>query len=409
MIPAIPITDPILQFTALVTAVLLVQLTLERVHLPGITGLLVFGMLVGPDGLGYMPREPVTAFLGSIGLVYIMFLAGLEIDLDVARQHTGEVVFLGLGLFGLSLAPAVGIGLVMGLAWPGALLIGAALSSHTLLAYPIVERFGLVHRRPIVSAVGGTLITDTLALMLLVVTMQAAVAGGGTLGAAAPLLALAALVAFSLYALPPFSRWFFERGGADRPERALFILVVVLLLSSAAELIGTEDILGAFLAGICLNRAVRAREELHEHVAFVGRMLFIPFFFVDTGMRLELEVFAGHSGVWLLAGLLLLVVLFGKSAAAWLAGRRYGYSALDRGTVVGLTIPQAAATLAVTVTAAEAGVLGTEIVDAVIIVIFITCLAGPLVTRWCGRRLAEAGGSEPEEEEEDGTARRSAP
>jgi Kef-type K+ transport system membrane component KefB len=291
----IPITDAVLQFTILVTAVLAVQLTLERVHMPGIVGLLVFGMLTGPGGFGLLAREPVTELLGSVGLVYIMFLAGLEIDLDVARAHKEEALFFGAGAFLLSLVPAVVAGLLIGLSWPGAILLGSAISSHTLLAYPIIEKQGLVGHRPIVGAVGGTLLTDTLALILLVVTVQAAVAGEGMLSWLGPLLALAALVALALWALPPFSRRFLASDRSDRPGKALFILAAVLLLSSAAELIGTEKILGAFLAGLCLNRSVRSREELHEHIAFVGRMLFIPFFFIETGMRLELAVFAGRN------------------------------------------------------------------------------------------------------------------
>jgi Kef-type K+ transport system membrane component KefB len=385
----LPVTDGILQFTILVAAALAVQLTVERLHLPGIVGLLVIGMLIGPGGAGVLPREPVVALLGSVGLVYIMFLAGLEIDLDVVRRHRGEVVLFGVLAFTLSLAPAVGVGLAAGMGVGGALLLGAALSSHTLVAYPLVERYGLVHRRPIVAAIGGTLLTDTLALVLLAVTIQTVGSDGGPLGWILPLAGLAALAAGALSVVPRVARRFFASEGADRAEKALFVLAVLMVLSAAAELIRTEDILGAFIAGVALNRAVREREELHEHLAFVGRMLFIPFFFVETGMRLELEVFTGRGETWLLAGVLLLVVLAGKGAATWIAGARYGYSGADRTAMVGLTVPQAAATLAVTVTAAERGVMGGEVVDAVIVVIFVTCLAGPLLVRSAARRLSD--------------------
>jgi Kef-type K+ transport system membrane component KefB len=402
----LPVTDPIYQFAVLVAAALLVQLTLERLRLPGITGLLLIGMLLGPGGIGVLPREPVVSFLGSVGLIYIMFLAGLEIDLGVAREHKQETVFFGLVGFSFTLALGTGAGLLIGQSLAGALLIGTAVASHTLLAYPIVEDLGLIHRRSMVAAIGGTLLTDTLALILLVVTMQF-VAGGenGASGWILPLGGLAALVALSLFAVPRVGRRFLSSSRPDQPEKALFALVVLLLLSSAAELIGTEDILGAFLAGVCLNHLVHEREDFHEHLSFVGRMLFIPFFFVETGMRLELEVFTGQPQTWILAGLLLLVVVSGKAVASWLTGWRFGYGTMARTTMLGLTMPQAAATLAVTVTAAEAQVLGEDVVDAIIIVIFLTCLAGPVLTGWAGRRLAaETGHDRDSDERSNGDA-----
>lgn len=388
---ALPVADVILQFTIVVAAALVVRLTLERSQIPGIVGLLVLGMLAGPGGLAILPEEPVVELLGSVGLLYIMFMAGLEIDMDVVRHHKRETGGFGLLAFALTLIPAIAVGLIAGLEWGGALLLGAALSSHTLLSYPIVERLGLVRRRAVVAAIGGTLLTDTLALTLLVIVIQQA--GQGQDGVAAafgwygPILLLAGLVAASLALIPRLAGRVLAAG--TRPaDKALFVLAVLLLLSAAADAVGTEDILGAFLAGICLNRAVRHRAELQENVEFVGRMLFIPFFYVDTGMRLELAVFAERLETWVLAAALLGVVLAGKSGAAWIAGRAFHYSPTERVTVASLTFPQAAATLAVVVTGREAGLLGEEVVDAIIIVIFLTCLLGPLVTSRAGQRLA---------------------
>jgi hypothetical protein len=139
----LPVTDVLLQFTLVVSAALLVQVTLERSRIPGIVGLLVLGMLIGPGGMGLLPEEPVVKLLGSLGLLYIMFIAGLEIDLDTVRSHKREAVSFGILGFALSFAPAVAVGLLMDLGWTGALLLGAALSSHTLLSYPILERSSL--------------------------------------------------------------------------------------------------------------------------------------------------------------------------------------------------------------------------------------------------------------------------
>lgn len=388
MMIELPIAEPMLQLTALIVVVLLVQLTFQRLSIPALVGLLLIGMLAGPGGFELVPDEPVVALFGTVGLVYIMFLAGIEIDLEVVRGHKAEAIGFGLTTFILSIVPAVGVGLLLGSGWAGALLIGAALSSHTLLGYPIIERQKLMHHRPVVATIGGTLLTDTLALVLLVVVLQWA--GGDTEGPSGylALVLLVALVAVAFSVLPRASRWFFERQWAYRADKALSVLAALLVLSMAAELIGTKNILGAFLAGLCLNRSLKSQQPLLEHVRFAGRMLFIPFFFVATGMRLELDVLLGGGGAWLQAGLLLLAILFAKLAAAWATGWWFGYRPIARIVMASLALPQAAATLAVAVTALEAELIDATTVDAIIIVIFITCLAGPLVTRFAGRKMS---------------------
>jgi Kef-type K+ transport system membrane component KefB len=381
-----PIEDTVTQFAVLVLAALVAQLTVERAHLPGLLGLLLLGLLLGPGGLGVLPREPIVEFLGHIGLVYVMFLAGLEIDLDVARQHRTEALtFGGLG-FVLSAVPGAGVAVLLGYPVMTAVMIGVLISSHTLLAFPIVQRLGLLHRTAVVTAVTGTLLTDTLALALLAVMISLAGPGEGVLAAARPLILLVLLAAVSLRAAPRLSRLVFTRPWISPAEKALFALAVLMVLASATELMGTDMVLGAFLAGLVLNRALAEREMLREHIEFVGRMLFIPFFFVYTGMLLDIE--AGQSGgVLLLAGVLVVLVLLGKGCTAWVVGSRFGYSLLERVLMIGLTIPQAAATLAVTLTAREVGLVDDEIVDAVVLLIFVTCLAGPLLAKAAGTRL----------------------
>jgi Kef-type K+ transport system membrane component KefB len=382
----LPIEDPVLQFTVLVLAALVAQLTVERLHLPGLLGLLVLGMLLGPGGFQVMTREPVVDFLGPIGLIYVMFLAGLEIDLDVAREHAREAVGFGLLAFICSLVPAAAVAFfLLGFDPRGALLLGALISSHTLLAYPIVERLGLLRRVSVVTAIGGTLVTDTLALVLLAVVISTTEPGAA--GWVTPLGLLALISAAALVGVPRLSRFIFRRATISRAEKALYVLVVLLVLASATEITGTEEVLGAFLAGIALNRSLSERDELREHLEFVGRMLFIPFFFVYTGMLLALDQLL-QPGIFLLSGLLLLLVVGGKAAAAWIIGASYGYTLRDRLLIVGLTTPQAAATLAITITASQAGLLGAEIVDAVVVLILATCLLGPVLTMRVGERIS---------------------
>ena len=384
-----PVTDPVLLFTLLLSVSLVVQLTVERLHLPGLIGLLLIGMFLGPGGTNVLAREPMLELLGSIGLIYVMFMAGTEIDFSTLKTHPRETVLFGLGSFLFSLIPAMGAALLMGWGWAGALLLGTVISSHTLLAYPVVGKLGLVRRRSVVAAIGGTLITDTLALVLLAVVIQVRSADVAThpLESLIPLGLLAIVVGASLVVIPRLSRWIVSRK-ASQAQKALYVLVVLLVLASITELIGTEKILGAFLAGICLNPIMSRREVLREHVGFVGRMLFIPFFFVSTGTLLEISVFTESVRVWVIAFMLLGMVAVGKASATWAVGSRFKYSWRDRLLLFSLTIPQAAATLAVTITARDAGVFDDIVVDAVIVLIFITCLVGPLLTQRVGLVLS---------------------
>jgi Kef-type K+ transport system membrane component KefB len=386
----LPLQDAILQFTVLVTLALLVQLTAERVKLPGLIGLLLIGIVVGPGAMAVLPREPVAELLGEVGLVYIMFLAGVEINIQVVKEHKREVAVFGLLTLGLTFVLALGAGLLLQFSWTGALLLGTALASHTLVAYPVVKAMDLLNRKPVVTAIGGTLITDTLALVMLAILIQSAAReNGGHWGWLVPLLLLGVVVLVSVPTVPRLARVMFSQAEVSRAEKALFVLVVVLVLASTTRLVGTESILGGFLAGLCLNRPLRERPELHEHLGFVGRMLFIPFFFIDTGMRIELEVLTGQLSVWVMAGAMIAAVVLGKSAAAWFTGWLYGYSRWDRTLMIGLTLPQAAATLAVTVTASEVGAFDKVVVDAVVIVILVTCLMGPVISRYAGRKLVQ--------------------
>ncbi len=387
MVLEIPITHPVLQLTIVLAIALLVQSVAKRLSLPGLVGVLIAGMVLGPGGLHLLPREPVVDLMGSVGLIYVMFMAGLDIDMGVARKNMQETISLGIASFIIPLIAGAGTGLLLGWNGPAALLLGALISSHTLLAYPVIQRLGLLSRRSVVAVVGGTLLTDTLALVLLAVVMQwQTEASQGQLGGFAPLALLLVLVVLSLLVIPRATRWVLKTR-ASQAEKALYVLVVLLVLSSIADLIGTEKILGAFLAGVCFNNVLSQRDVLHDHVEFVGSMLFIPIFFISTGMLLDVSVFTQQHQVWVMAGILVGLVVGGKTVAAWLVGQHFGYGLQDRLLMISLTLPQAAATLAITMTAYQAGIFEEILLDAVIVLIFITCLVGPLLTQYSGRRV----------------------
>ena len=384
--PEFSVDDVIIQFAVIVAAALVVQLAFERTRVPGLIGLIILGMLIGPGGAAILPDEPVVELFGSIGLLYIMFIAGVEIDIDQVKDRKVEAASFGAMAFVFTFISAFAVGLLFELDIWGALLLGAALSSHTLVAYPMVSQLGLAERRPIVAVTGGTLLTDTAALLVLVVIIRAAEGDGGW-SWMVPMVSLAVLAGASLYLIPRLARAVLSHELHTFPEKALFVMTILLVLSVLADLIGTEDILGAFLAGVCLNTALHRREDLKQHIEFVGRMLFLPFFFVDTGMRLHLDALQELS-TWFLAAILITVIIVTKGVSAAVTARLFGYSKLGGLAIASLSFPQAAATLAVVVIGLEMDLVDPVTADAVIIVIFVTCLLGSLLTHYSANRMA---------------------
>jgi Kef-type K+ transport system membrane component KefB len=395
---ALHLDDGVIQFTVLVTAALAMQLMAERARLPGLLGLLVVGAVLGPGGFEVLRLDPVVSLLGEIGLIYVMFIAGMEIDLGVAGEHRREVIGFGLIAFLITGPAGFAAGLFLGLDVRAAALFGVIIASHTLVSYPILLRLGLLQRLSVITAVGGTLVTDALSLILLAVVMASARAGSAT-GVLLPLALLTLLAIGSLLLVPRLADATFGTERMSQAEKALFALVVLMVLASLSDALGTEHILGAFLAGICLNRALARHKPLREHLEFVGRMLFVPFFLVWTGALLDVDALTGEPRVWLIAGVLAGVLVAGKAVAAWIAGARFNYPVRDRLLTFGLTLPQAAATLAITMTAREAGLFDETVLDAVIIVIFASCLAGVLITQFAGGRMraheVQEGAGEP--------------
>lgn len=384
----LPLDDVVYQFGFVIVAALIVMLGLEKSRIPGIVGLLILGILIGPDGFGVLPEESAVSKLGPVGLLYIMFVAGLEIDLGKVRERPDEAAVFGTTAFLFTLAPVVAISFVMGLDLAGALLLGAALSSHTLVSYPMLVKKNLNRRRAIVAATGGTLLTDTAALLLLVVTIRfAGEESGYFLGALVPILLLFALAAVAIWLVPMLAQRVMNSEIVTLAEKALFALAILMVLAIIAEAIGTKDILGAFLAGLVLNRTLHQYPNTLSHLEFVGRMLLVPLFFIETGTRLEFAVIFGSLEIWLIAAVLAAVIIAAKSAASWLSARHYGYGRGDLLAMAGLSFPQAAATLAIVITGQEMGLLGADIVDAVIIVILMTCLVGPLLTLYATSKM----------------------
>ena len=386
---SLPLREPVPVFTA-VLLVLLAAPLLARVRVPSSVALLVAGIALGPHALNVLDRDATIVLLGTVGLLYIMFLAGLEIDLHEFKRHRRQSIAFGLLTFAIPQSIGTIVGRALGLGWPAAVLLGSVFASHTLLAYPVVQRLGLQKERAVTTAVGATILTDTLALLLLAVIASGARAGGGVdplvlLRLVALLLTLGGLV---LWGLPRLGAWVLRTVAVEPISEFVFVLAAVFACALGAELIGVEPIIGAFLAGLALNRLVPEDGPLINRIAFFGNALFIPFFLLSTGMLVDFDVFAGGTRAWIVTGAMLGVILTTKGLAAWLTRPTLGYTAVEARVLFGLTVPQAAATLAAALVGFQVGLFDEAILNGAIAMVFVTCLVGPWVTEKAGATLA---------------------
>lgn len=376
----------IIAFTILILVIFTVPPIFERFRLPGLVGLLVAGVVLGQNGLNLLNSESETIkLLSEIGKVYLMFVAGLEIDLEQFRKTRNRSIGFGTLTFLVPLITGIFIGRLFNFSWNASVLIGSLLASHTLLAYPIVSRLGVVTNEAVTVTIGATIFTDTGALLVLAICVGI---HAGEFTALSLVTLLAGLAIYSIVVLFGFDwlgKEFFRRSGDEQGNQFLFILLALFIASVGAQVIGVEKIVGAFLAGLAVND-VLGRSPVREKVEFVGSVLFIPCFFVDMGLLIDIPAFVKTlSSVWLT--LAIVVGLIGsKFVAAFLAKLLYRYNNAELLTMWSLSLPQVAATLAATLVAyktfnsAGERLINEGVLNSVIVLMLVTAIIGPIIT-----------------------------
>ena len=388
----LPLTEPVAVFTVVLLVLLAAPLVARR-GVPSAVALLLAGVALGPHALGVLDRDPTMVLLGTVGLLYIMFLAGLEIDLHELSEGRARSLGFGAATFLLPQLLGLAVGRAMfGMSLPASVLLGSVFASHTLLAYPAAARLGLQKERATVTAVGATILTDTLALLVLAVVATGARTGGGLdpgvlVRVTGSLVVVGAVV---LWGLPRLGAWFLKSAAQDATVEFTFVLAAVFVCALGVEALGVEPIIGAFLAGLGLNRLVPEGGVLMNRIAFFGTALFVPFFLLSTGMLVDLGAFvAADSGrAWAVALAMTGTLLLTKGAAALLTRPVFGFTADEVRLVFGLTVPQAAATLAAVLVGVEVGLFDGAVLNGTIAMVVVTCLVGPVMVERAGRRLA---------------------
>lgn len=342
----LPLTDPVLKFLLILVIILAAPLLLNKLRIPHLLGLIIAGAIIGPNGFNLVLRDSSIILSGTAGLLYIMFLAGLEIDLGDFKKNKWKSLTFGMYTFLVPMALGTLVGLyVLNFSMLTSILLASMFASHTLIAYPIISKLGITKDKAVGITVGGTMITDTLALLVLTVIVEMAVGDVDDwfwyrLGAAIILF-----FAFVMIVFPIVGRWFFKRC-EDNVSQYIFVLVMVFLGAYLAELAGLESIIGAFLAGMALNRLIPSTSPLMNRVEFVGNAIFIPFFLIGVGMLIDYRAFFTNWDTIKVGAVMIVVATVAKFVAAWLTQKTFRMSVDQWRVIFGLSNAQAAATLA---------------------------------------------------------------
>lgn len=387
----LPVTDYVLIFTIIVTVILVSLLLASKLKIPDLVLLLLAGVVLGEHGFNVLTRSSAITLFGEIGLIYIMFLAGLEIDLYQFSRTKRKSISFGFLTFVIpQVLGAVAVYHILGgISWTSAILMASMFASHTLLAYPAASRLGIHRSEPVTISVGATIITDTLALLVLAVLVDAA--QGETLG---PLFFLTLFSALFLLVLlisqliPRIARWFFQNVTESGGAQFLFVIALVCACAYLSQYARMKPIIGAFLAGAAFNRQIPEHSPLMNRLVFAGNTLFIPFFLISVGMLVDPRVLLGSARTWQVIGVMVGLVIATKFLAAWIGGKLLGYSRPERAVMFGLTVVQAAATLAAALVGFEAGLLDEAALNGSIAMIMVTVPLGSWVTDAFGRKMA---------------------
>ncbi|HBB35341.1 MAG TPA: sodium:proton antiporter [Cyanobacteria bacterium UBA9273] len=379
---------PIVAFTVLLLVIWTIPPIFERLRLPGLVGLLVAGVVLGPNALHFIDAKDETMkLLSDIGKIYLMFVAGLEIDLKEFHKTRNRSLGFGIATFLVPLITGTIVGRMFNFGWNASILIGSLLASHTLLGYPIVNRLGLVGNQAVTVTIGATIFTDISALLVLAICVSIHAGEFSSLSLAIQLGTLAIYSVIVLFGFARAGKEYFRRTGDEEGNQFLFILLAVFLAAVGAQVIKVEEIVGAFLAGLAVNQVV-GHGPVKEKVEFVGSVLFIPFFFVGMGLLLDIPVFLETLNSSLELTIAIVVGLIGsKFLAALVVKPFYHYTWDETLTMWSLSMPQVAATLAAALVGFQVGLLTEAVFNGVIVLMLVTSILGPVITARFASRL----------------------
>jgi len=384
---------PVGFFLIVMAIILITPLLSERLKLPGIIGIIIGGMLIGPHGFGLLEDNDRIQFLSTIGLVYLMFSAGLEVDINQFMKVRTRALVFGLITFTFPQLMGMGLGYILGLDWLGMILLGSAFASHTLIAFPILTKLGVTRNEAIAVTTGATVLTDIGAFIILAVVLGAK-QGGLSFGYFAQLFVLLTLfTAAIIFGLPRLGKFVFQKL-TSRAVEFQFVIVALFVAAFTAELIGVHEVVGAFLAGLAINSMLPRHSPVAGHVLFIGESFFIPVFLLYSGLITDPLTFLKSPQTIVVAIGVTIVAYVSKLIAAWITGKIYKYTKAEFWTVYGLSHAQAAVTIPTLVIGLNTGLFDTTLFNAAILMILLTSITSPLVVQRFAPNLKTAADDE---------------
>jgi Kef-type K+ transport system membrane component KefB len=395
----LPLTNPVLKFLVILIIILFATILSNKLKMPSILGLIIAGAVIGPNGFNLLLRDSSIILSGTAGLLYIMFLAGLEIDLGEFKKNSAKSLLFGLYTFLIPMALGILSGIyILDFSILTSVLLASMFASHTLIVYPMLSKFGVTKNRAVNIAVGGTMITDTLALLVLAVIVgmtQGEVNSTFWTKLSISILVFGLIV---MFLFPIIGRWFLKRY-EDNVLQYIFVLVMVFLGAVLAEAAGIEAIIGAFLSGLALNRLIPSTSSLMNRIEFVGNAIFIPFFLIGVGMLVDYRAFFNDFETIKVAAVMTIVATSAKFIAAWLTQKSFKLSIDERRLIFVLSNAHAAATLAAvlvgynviigeTANGEPIRLLGESILNGTIIMILITCTIASFAAQKGGKNIS---------------------
>jgi Kef-type K+ transport system membrane component KefB len=384
----LPLQNPVLVFALILLIILLAPIIFKRFRIPGIIGLIIAGVIVGPHGVNLLAKNSAIDLFSTIGLLYIMFIAGLELELQEFKRYRNQSLSFGVLTFAIPFAlgfPACYY--ILDYDFTASLLTANLFSTQTMVAYPIVSKFGISKNKAVAITVGGTIFTDTAVLFLLAFltgSHEGDLPGGFWVRI---ILGLIALLFMLFVILPRVAKWFFIRLEGEKSSHYVFVMAIVFLAAFAAQLAGLEPIIGAFVAGLALNRLVPQSSALMNRIQFIGNSLFIPFFLISVGMLVDIRVLNnGPQALWV-AFVLTVVALIGKYVAARTTQVLFGYTKAQGLLIFGLSGSHAAAAMAVILVGYNAGIIDENILNGTIVLILVTCLVASFATEKAAKKI----------------------
>ena len=403
-----PITSPTMIFFVVLCIILFAPIIMGKLRIPHIVGMVLAGVAVGPHGLNILAKDSSFDLFGHVGLYYIMFLAGLEMNMSNFRKNRVRTFTHGIMAFVIPMAMGFVINRsILHYSVMTSILLASMYASHTIITYPIVMRYGLTRQRSVTIAVGATAITDTLTLLVLAIVggmFKGEITGGFWLML---FLKIAAVFLIIMYVFPRIAKHFFHRH-EDNVAQFIFMLAMTFLGAWLMELIGMEGLLGAFLTGLALNRYVPNVSPLMLHLEFVGNAIFIPYFLIGVGMLVNVKLLFGGLAAFHVAGVMILVALTSKWIASLLTQKLFGMRGVERELIYGLSNAQAGATLAAVmvgynlITPDGQRLLNDDVLNGTVILILVTCIFSSFMTERASKRIAlESQAAVPEEDTGD--------